>query len=126
MLISLPPDLEGGGRVLLIEPEDSVRRGLQLMLQGWRFSVRSFSAAAPALADADAEDAHVLLVAQRLLGSDGGAVLRALRQRGWQGRAILLAESRSSALVADALETGFSAVLEKPVGRLDLLNALAK
>lgn len=125
MSISLEASLGPRGGALLIEPDDAARRSLQLMLQGWGYAVRSFSAAAPALADAYAGDAHLLLVAHCLL-SEGSAILQQLRQRGWQGRAILLADSRTSALIGEAAQAGFVEVLEKPVGRLELLNALAR
>ncbi|WP_197054233.1 hypothetical protein [Sphingomonas sp. 37zxx] len=113
-------------RALIIEPEDSVRRSLQLMLQGFRFAVRSFGALAPALADSYARDAHVLLVAHDVLNSGDRALLSALRQSGWQGRAILVARSPTTDLADEARHAGFAAIVDKPIGRLELLNALSK
>lgn len=117
---------QAGKRALLIEAEDATRRLLQLLLQGWRFEVRAFSHPTPALADGYADTSHVLLVAHRLPEAEGSAILVAMRQRGWEGRSILIAESRTGDLVEHARQVGFSAVLGKPVGRLDLLEALVK
>lgn len=118
--------LERGSRVLLIEPEDATRRSLQLMLQGWRLDVRSFGIARAAFADSYARSAHVLLVGHRLEEGNGSDVLQSMKRSGWSGRAILVADTRSLALVEQARQCGFSTVLSKPVGRLDLLNALVK
>lgn len=126
MSMILEASLAAGGRALVIEPEDETRRSLMLMLRGWRLDVRSYSAAAPALADGHAYDAAVLLVAQSLPDSDADTVLRSLRQQGWQGRAILVADTRTNGFVAEARNAGFSAVLSKPISRLDVLEALVK
>jgi len=122
----LEASLDGGQRALLVEPDDQTRRTLQMLLQGWKFVVRSFSAAMPALADGYADSAHVLLVAQRFPDADGQTVLLWMRQRGWRGRAIMVADLQTAELVGDARESGFAAVLGKPVGRLDLLEALLR
>ncbi|UUL83146.1 response regulator [Sphingomonas qomolangmaensis] len=111
---------------MIVEPEDSVRRSLQLMLQGLRFAVRSFDGVPPALADAYSRNAHVLLLADGVFHAGGGALLSVLRASGWQGRAILVTRSPHLGRAAAANSAGFAAVLIKPVGRLDLLNALAK
>lgn len=116
----------GNRRALIIEPEDSARRSLQLMLQGWRFVVRSFGALAPALADPHARDAQVMLVAHDVLSGGDGAMLLVLREAGWQGRAILVADALTADLAREAQRAGFAAVVDKPIGRLDLLNALMK
>lgn len=122
----LENNIRAGKRALLIEPEDATRRALQLLLQGWRFEVRSYCAAAAALSDAFADDADVLLVAHCLPEGDGSAALNTLRGRGWKGQAILIADSGSRALAAEARQAGFTAVLDRPVGRLDLLEALRR
>ncbi|UZK69670.1 response regulator [Sphingomonas sp. S1-29] len=114
----------GAPRAVIVEPEDSVRRSLQLMLQGLRFAVRSFGGVA--LANAYARDAHVLLLAEGVFDIGGRALLSVLRESQWQGRAILVAGSPRTALAESADSAGFAAVLAKPVGRLDLLSALAK
>lgn len=124
-MITLENNLSLGQRALLIEPEDEARRALQLLLQGWRVEVRSYPTAAAGLADPLAVETHIVLLAQILLESGRCPVLNHLRERGWNGVAVLIAAARSPALAQEADASGFRSILVKPVGRLDLLKALA-
>ena len=111
--------------VLLVEDEDGVRRSLQLFLTGRGYRVRAFSAVAPAIADPGSDDAALLVADFRMPDGDGLTLLAGLRERGWQGRAILVTAYPSEQLTRSAASAGFAAVIEKPLRHEELLNSLA-
>lgn len=111
--------------VLLVEDEDGVRRSLQLMLVGRGYRVRAFSAAAPAIADPASREATLLVADYRLPDGDGLYLLTMLRNRGWQGRAVLVTAYQSAQLAEAAKAAGYRSVIEKPLRQQELLAALA-
>jgi FixJ family two-component response regulator len=111
-------------RMIVIDDDDAVRRSLQLLLQWRGYEVRSYGAAAPALADPHVTETPYLVIDRRLPDGDGLAVLDALKRLGWKGRAILITGFPSSTLAAEARARGYDAVLEKPLRQHELLNAL--
>lgn len=110
--------------VLLVEDEDAARRSLQLFLTGQGYRVRAFSAAATAIAEPSPGEASLLVADYRLPDGDAISLLAALRQRGWQGRAILVTGYGSERLKGMAHAAGFEAVIDKPLRHNDLLSAL--
>jgi FixJ family two-component response regulator len=119
-----PEELEPRPLVLLVEDDDGARRSLQLLLLGRGFRVRSFAAAAPAIADPMIDDAAVLIADYRLPDSDGLTLLADLRERGWGGRAILVSAYASGKLATAATAAGFDAMIEKPLRHSELLAAI--
>jgi CheY-like chemotaxis protein len=113
-------------QALLIAPEDDIRRTLQLLLLGCGLSVRAFGSVRAALADRSSIDAHILALTQHHVEGDGAVVLDLLREHGWRGRAILVMDAAPENLGKNGRDAGFDAVLDKPVGRLALLSALAE
>lgn len=111
-------------RVLLVEDDDGVRRSIHLMLNGRGYDVRSYSAAAPLLADPSISGAEVLVADYRLPDSDGLGVLRALQRIGWTGRAVLMTAYPSGTLREAAAACGYDAILEKPIPQHQLLAAI--
>lgn len=111
-------------RVLLVEDDDGVRRSMHLMLHGRGYEVRSYSAAAPLLADPTIGEAKCLIADYRLPDSDGLGVLRSLQRIGWKGRSVLITAFPSATLREAAQSCGYDAILEKPVRQHDLLGAL--
>lgn len=111
--------------VLLVEDEDGVRRSLQLFLTGRGYRVRAFSAVASAIADPGFDEAALLIADYRLPDGDGITLLAGLRQRGWQGRAILVTAFSSEQLARTAATAGFATVIEKPLRHEELLGSLA-
>jgi CheY-like chemotaxis protein len=112
--------------VLLVDSQDESRRALQLQLQGCGMDVRAFSSAAAAMAEATLEQIRTLLIARQLSDGDAIDLLRRLIERGWKGRAILIAGQSHAELDEAARAAGFAGVVKKPVGRLELLGALAR
>ncbi|MHA6721332.1 response regulator [Sphingomonas sp. RS6] len=111
--------------MLIVDSEDASRRTLQLLLHGSGFDVRAFSSAASA-AEAMIAQFRVMFVARRLSDGEGVGLLRGFVERGWRGKAVLIAEASRDELDADARESGFTAVVKKPLGRLEVLGALAR
>lgn len=110
--------------LLLVEDDDGVRRGLQLLLQGQGYDVHSFSSPRAALADATVCDARYLVIDYLLGHSDGVALLQELRARNWSGTAVMITAFASPDLRAMAEAAGFAAMLDKPFRDDDLLRAL--
>lgn len=118
------PNANPRPRVLLVEDDDGVRRSVHLMLNGRGFDVRSYSAAAPLLADPGIGETDCLIADYRLPDSDGMGVLRALKRTGWHGRSVLMTAYPSGTLREAATACGFDAILEKPVPQHQLIAAI--
>ena len=109
------PPPEHRRAALVVEDDDGVRRSLQLLLHWRGYEVRSFASAGALLAGADLDDAAVLIADFRLPDATGCDVRRALGDRGWTGRSVLITGYPSAALDALARDSGFDAVLSKPL-----------
>ena len=110
--------------LLLIEDDDGVRRGLQLLLQGQGYDVRSFASGRAALADVAPAEARYLVADYVLGDGDGINLLSMLRGEGWTGLAVLITAFASPEVAAAAAKAGFATVLDKPFRDDDLLRAL--
>lgn len=110
--------------LLLVENDDGVRRGLQLLLQGQGFDVHAFASARAALANTGLHAARYLVADYALADSDGIELITALRARGWHGVGVLITAFASADLRVAALAAGFVAMLDKPFRDDDLLRAL--
>jgi FixJ family two-component response regulator len=113
-----------GLHILLLGEDEAVRRSLHLMLRAHGFEVSSYAAATPLLMDSATAIASLLVVDHHLVDSNGIRVLLALREIGWQGRAIMITASPSPGLRQAALTTGFHTVLEKPLRPQELIRAI--
>lgn len=111
-------------RILLLDDDPGVRRALHLMLRAHGFDVRSHESPVLLLADPAVAEAAFLIADYRLPVSNGIEVLGALRDAGWQGRAILITGIAPPALREEALAAGYATVLEKPLRAHDVLHAL--
>lgn len=126
--VSLPSATEAPARpqILLVEDDPAVRRSLQLLLEGQGYGVRAFATAAALLADRKTQPHACLITDYRLNDQDGISMLRALRQAGWPGPAILMTAYRSPDVVAAAREAGFSQLFDKPLKPHLLIDAIGK
>lgn len=111
--------------LLLVEGDDAMRRGLQLLLTGQGYQVHAFARVALALADAAAIASSHLVIDYAQRGTDGVEALRLLQSHGWKGHAVLVVASATQPLRETAFAAGFAAVLPKPFRDADLLEALA-
>jgi len=113
-----------GATVLLVEDDDAVRRSLQLLLHWRGYDVRAYPAASPLL-HGDGAGGDILIADYRLPDATGCDLRRALGERGWTGRSVLITGYASAALTADARGSGFAVVLGKPLRQQALFAALA-
>ena len=111
-------------RLLLVERNDTLRRGLQLLLTGQGYQVQAFSRAASALADPLALTASHLVIDYILPETNGVEALNILQLYGWSGRAVLITAFYSQNLRRAALRAGFAAILPKPFPDANLIEAL--
>ena len=111
--------------LVLVEDDDGVRRGLQLLLYGQNYDVHAFASPAAALLDPAAAHARCLVVDYMLSEGDGISMLSTLRAQGWNGIAILITAYASPEVRANAADAGFAAVLAKPFRDDDLLRVLS-
>ncbi|MES2045704.1 MAG: response regulator [Pseudomonadota bacterium] len=113
-------------KVLIVENDPAVRRSMQLLLRGRGFDVRAY-AAGPAMLAAAALQPPDCLVADYLLeDTDGIALLKELRELGWDGPAILVSAFASQKVSARALDAGFAEVFEKPLRERALVEAVSR
>ena len=99
---------------------------MQLLLRGRGFEVKAYANARALLADPAALEAVCLVADYRLAGTDGIAVLQALRARGWQQPAVLMTAFGSEDIAGRARAAGFEEVFEKPLKDLALVAALER
>jgi len=78
-----------GATVLLVEDDDGVRRSLQLLLHWRGYDVRAYPAASPLL-HGDGAGGDILIADYRLPDATGCDLRRALGERGWTGRSVLI------------------------------------
>lgn len=112
--------------LFILEDDHGVRRSLQLLLQARNFEVRAYAGARALLADPDVLDACCLITDFILAELDGVTVLETLRQRGWNGPALLMTAFGSKQLNAQANAAGFCEILDKPFKDHALLGALGR
>ncbi|MGF7168768.1 FixJ family two-component response regulator [Sphingobium xanthum] len=113
-------------QVLLVEDDASVRRSLQLMLEGEGYRVRAFSTASALLADSSFAGAACLVTDYRLGEQDGISLLRSLRKAGWSGPAILMTAFTSHTMIERAMREGFVQLFDKPFRPHLLIEAVAR
>ena len=111
--------------VLLVEDDPSVRRSLQLVLQGGGFLVRGYATGTALLADPNIGDACAVVADYRLPDSDGVRLLENLRKAGFRGRAVLVTGFGSPELEVSARAAGYARVLEKPLADRVLRETMA-
>lgn len=115
-------DSAARAQVLLVEDDPSMRRSMQLLLQGRGFDIRAYASPDAMLRQDRIHDAALLLIDYRLGARDGIEVLEALRATGWTGSAILVTAFPTAELRRAAVAAGFVSVLEKPFPEQALVN----
>ena len=113
-------------RVLIVENDAAVRRSMQLLLQGHGFDVKAYGASEQLLVDAARQSPDCFIADYRLDGPDGIAVLKAMREQGWQGPAILITGFPSEDLSSRATEAGFTCIFEKPLRERALVETVSR
>lgn len=111
--------------IVIIDDDDAVRHALSLMLRTAGYTVSAYAGGTDLLADPLPANGEVLLVDYVMPDIDGLALVARLRARGWQGRAILITGRYDISLPARAAAVGITSILEKPLGKVELLRAIA-
>lgn len=113
-------------KILLAEDDPGIRRMLQIQLLGCGYDVRSYASSIALLTDMSARDAVCLITDYRMPELDGLALLRALREVGWTGRAVLITAYHTPELVQQAMAEGFDIVFDKPLQQQAVMDAVAR
>ncbi len=111
--------------VLLVDDDPAVRRAITLLLRTSGYAVRGYERAVDLLHDPMARAAQCLITDYAMPAIDGVTLLRTLRAQGWTAPAILITGLYKGTMEQMARETGFSAMLEKPLTDERLLDLLA-
>ncbi len=113
-----------GERVLLVEDEPSVRDGLSMMLSMLGYHVTVATDARDALERAERESFRILVTDYMLPDRPGLEVVRALRERQPEIKAILMSGYAAPGSIDDAIAAKEVRFLQKPFSSDDLARAL--
>lgn len=107
-------------RILIVEDDAVLCRGLARLFPSARFSVMQLSDGREAIAVVSSSQIDLVICDYRLPGADGLAVLTSMRFAQPGTPLILVTAHYSETLVDEACELGANAVIEKPIdlGRL--------
>jgi signal transduction histidine kinase/ActR/RegA family two-component response regulator len=118
------PDSLAGIRILVIDDEEAVRRGMETLLQAFGCKVLSVGCIAEAVAQSSASPPDLLLVDLRLRGEENGiAAIQALRAARPTLPAILVSGDTAPDRLKDAHRAGIP-MLHKPVSAQALHQAI--
>lgn len=110
--------------IALVDGDPTLRRARQLMLRSERFEVRAYPTCAALLADPLALHSACVVADAEMSDLSGLQLLTAMREAGWEGSAVLLADSIPTALAAAADDHDFLAMLPKALAEGALLKAV--
>jgi two-component system, sensor histidine kinase len=117
--------LPAGVRVLVVDDEGLVRRGMQALLEGWGCRVTLASGTAEALLAVAGGTFDLIIADQRLRGSETGIELvRQARNHGGAIPALLITGDKAAEILTEAEQLKLT-VLHKPVTEATLRNAIA-
>ncbi len=118
--------IDASARVLLVEDDDAVRRGIQLLLRSHGYEVRAYPSAVGLAKDPEALRCGCM-VADLLMPHTGAIeLLRELKAAGWAGKAILISGHLDDVWEANARAAGYDRVLPKPLSDSVLMRTLGE
>jgi FixJ family two-component response regulator len=112
--------------VVIVEDDPAVRRSLQLLFHGQGFDVRAYASAEALTKGANFGNPDCLVADYKLDELDGIALLPQLRATGWSGPAVLITAYPAAELSERAVNSGYSAVFEKPLRERSLTEAVRR
>lgn len=112
-------------RILLVEDDDAVRRGLQLLLVSHGYDVRAYASAEGLALDPEALRADCLVADLLIPGGDALGLIHELGEAGWSGAAVLISGHLTDEWATLARRKGYDAVLAKPIVETRLVNCIA-
>jgi len=126
MIVSNISERAARPQLLLVEDDPAVRRSMQLLLQAQGYVVRAYASGQALIADESIASAACFIADYRLEHMDGISVLTTLRERGWQGPAILVTAFPSAELYDRAHAAGFTCIFDKPLRQHELVDAVSR
>lgn len=115
--------MDARANVLIVDDEEVVRRSYASALAAARWPAKAASGGGEALAAMEKEDFDVVLLDLRMPGTDGLAVLGAMKRR-WPEREVVVITGYPSVESAkEAVRLGACGYLAKPVGPDDVVGA---
>ncbi len=125
-----PPDLDasasGQGRDLIyvVDDDDDVRDGFRSLLEDAGYVVETFSSSEAFLDSCRPGRGGCLLIDAYLPGMSGLTLLRRLRDAGNHLPSIMITANSDVAMAVDAMKSGATDFMEKPVGAPELLASV--
>ena len=113
-----------GGRVLVVEDDDSMREAIERLLDAAGFSCTAYASADALLARGVDEGSACVISDLRLPGMSGMELLTTLRQRDISLPFILITAHDRPGLRQEAMQCGAAAYLVKPFRGTVLLDAV--
>ena len=113
-----------GGRVLVVEDDDSMREAIERLLDAGGFRCRAYASAVALLARGVDVDAACVISDLRMPAMSGLELLAALRERDFSLPFILVTAHDKPGMREQALSNGATAYLVKPFRGTSLLDAV--
>lgn len=115
--------MNANASVLIVDDEESVRRGYERLLGGAHCDAESACDGAEALRAMERRPFDVVLLDLRMPGADGLSVLKELKQRWPESEVIVITGYPSVDSAKEAVRLGACEYLAKPVGPDELIGA---
>ena len=113
-------------RIMVVEDDAEIRRGLIIRLQSQRYEVTSASEVSVAVSTMLRERPDLILLDLGLPGGDGYLVMARLRAAGYTAPILVLSARDPELNRERAVQAGAAEFLEKPVDNAELLGAIAR
>ncbi len=113
------------GLVYVIDDDESVRRGFQLLLLSAGFNVRTFSSAKEFLESVSASDSGLIVLDMRMPGITGLNLLKILAHRKTRMKIIAISALDDAPTKALARELGAIAFFQKPMDGQALIDTIS-
>jgi two-component system, LuxR family, response regulator FixJ len=110
--------------VYVVDDDESVRRGFQLLLLSAGFNVRTFSSAKEFLESISPSDSGLIVLDMRMPGITGLDLLKILAHRKKRMKIIAISAFGDAPTTALARELGAVAFFQKPVDGQALIDAI--
>jgi FixJ family two-component response regulator len=113
-------------RLLLVEDDDDVRRGLQLMLGSYGYDIISHSSGVGLAQNQNAMETDCLIADLVMPRTGACELLTEMRNAGWSGKSILISGFPEEDWRDEVCATGFDAWLTKPIANSILVRTVTR
>ena len=112
-------------RILVVDDEQRYRAAVASLLRSQGHELITAHEGGGAIEAAKAQRPDLILMDVQMPGMDGDQATRLLRERGFRAPILAMTGNPADELRVRCLEAGCAAVLEKPIGVDELLEAIA-